>query len=174
MRPPGAVEKFEVPVDDLAVPAEAERETARHLVEEEGALPVLARRALDRATGQRGHVDLGLQAGDADVRRPRGAGGQDRLLHQEDVGVELHALVAGLDEIDHAVERDRPPVGQLGVDDHHVVELEVLALLDGHPELERHRVLGAEHPSHAHRAASARDFWSRRRIQAGSPIRCLR
>ena len=169
-----AVEEFQVPVDDLTVAAQPEREASGHLIEEEGALAVIPCRALHRAARQRWHVDLGLQASDADVRGPRRAGRQDRLLHQKDVGVELHALVPGFHDIDHAVQGDRLTVGQLGADDHDVVQLEVLALLDGNPELQRHRVLGAEDPSNAHRMASAREVRSRRRIQAGSPSRCRR
>ena len=94
--------------------------------------------------GQRRHEDLGLDPGHLHVGGVGHRGRHHALLDQEHVGVERGAFVARPHQVDHAVEADRAAVGQGGLDQHHVVELEELAVGDAHPELEGHRVEGAE------------------------------
>ena len=72
---------------------------------------------------------------------------QDARLDEEHVGVEPGPFMAGAHEVDDAVEAHLAAVGQRGHDLDHVVELEVLAGVHRHPELERHRVLRAEDTS---------------------------
>src|SRR5262249_13844908 len=143
---------------------------------EESALAIVPHRALAGPTWKRWHVDLGLEAGDADLRHPGRTYRGHRVLDQEHVGAELHALVASFYHIDHPAERHPPPArqAQLRPNDDDIVELEVLAFLDRDPELESHGVLGTENSSNAHEAASAREVRSNRRIHAGSPSPCRR
>ena len=172
-----AVEEVEVGEDGLAVAREADRELALHPVEEERLVAAQAARPAHLLPRQRRHEDLGLDARHLDVRGLRDDRGQHALFDQEHVGVEARALVAGAHDVHDAVEPDLRRVGQRGRDLDHVVELQVLARLHRHPELERHRVLRAEHA--ADRGAHAfTSLWSwasiARLTTVGSPRRCLR
>ena len=163
-----AVEEVEVGVDRLAVAGEADGQAPLHAVEEEGLVAVDSRRALHLLAGARGHEDLGLHAGHLHVGRVGHRGGHHPVFDEKHIGVELGPFVACPHQVDDAVEADGAAVGQGRLDQHHVIELEVLALGDAHPELERHRVEGAEDAAHgvAHAVAS----WCRRSSMARRTI----
>ena len=115
-----------------------------HLVELQGAGPVVARRLAHRRAGQRRDEDLRLDPGGHDLGGLGDLGRQHAVLDQEDVAVELRPLVAGPDLFDHAEHLDPLAVGEDAVGGDHVVELQVLVVGDGHPVLERGCVLGAD------------------------------
>ena len=169
-----AVEEVEVGVDGLAVAGEADGQAPLHAVEEEGLVAVDPGGALHLLAGAGRDEHLGLHPGDLHVGRVGHRGGHHAVFDEEDIGVELGAFVARAHQVDDAVEADGAAVGQGRLDQHHVVELEVLALGHAHPELEGHRVEGAEDAAHggAHAVAS----WCSRRSMArrtiwGSPRR---
>ena len=143
----GAVEEVEVRVDGLAVAREADRHLALHAVEEERLVAPQAHRAPHGLARPGRHEDLRLDARDAHVGGLRHRRRQDARLDEEHVGVEPGPFMAGPHEVDDAVEAHLAAVGQRGHDLDHVVELEVLAGVHRHPELERHRVLRAEDTS---------------------------
>ena len=98
--------------------------------------------------------------------------GKHPVFDQEHVRVELGPFVARTNDVDHAEEANDAPVGQRGLDHDHVVELDVLALGDTHPELEGHGVERAQDAAHglAHADTSRRSQASMaRRIRSGSP-----
>ena len=80
-----------------------------------------------------------------DLARP--AAGSTPSAIEEHVGVEARALVPGPDLRHDAGDRDRLAAGQRPRAHHDVVELQVLALAQRHPELQRRGVLGADDPA---------------------------
>ena len=145
MRAPGAVEEVEVQHDPLPVAGQAGRQLTVHLVEEQGLVPVGAGRLDDGLAGQRRDEHLGFEPGGQHLRRLRHLGGQHAVLDQEHVRVEPRALVARTDLADEAVDPHRLTARRGAFERDDVVELEEAVRRDGDPELERGRVLGAEH-----------------------------
>jgi hypothetical protein len=150
-----AVEEVEVREDRLAVAREADGQAALHLVEEQSLIAVDARGPRYLLAGPRRDEDLGLDPRDPDVRGLGHGRGKHSLFDQEHVGVELGALVAGTDHVDHAEEPDDAAVGQRGLDHDHVVELDVLPLGHPQPEVEGHRIDRAQDTTHCHTHADA-------------------
>jgi hypothetical protein len=88
--------------------------------------------------------NLGLDAGDRDVRGRGDTQGQNAFGLQEDVGVEAGTLVASSHHVDDAVEGHVAAAGDFRDDRDDVVELEVGIVRDADPEVEWMRVVPAE------------------------------
>ena len=153
MGAPGAVQKLDVGVDDLAVARQAHRDPPLHSVEEQGLVAILAG-GLAHHLARYGHdVDLGLEARGQNLGGLGDLGRQHTVLDQEDIAVEAGALVPGAQVGDHPVD----PHGfalprKLPFEHQHVVELEEGSLLDRHPEFERGRRIGADDPANRWRS----------------------
>ncbi len=147
--PRRAVEEVEVGVQRTAVTAETDRQLARHAVEVEGLVALLARGPAHLGARAGRYEDLGLDARGQHLGRLDRAGRQDAVFDEEDVRVEAGAFVPGTDLGHDAGQPDRLVVRrELPVADHDVVELEILVGRDRHPVRERGGVVGAQHPPH--------------------------
>ncbi len=144
----GPVQEVDVEVDRLAVARQAGRQAPGHAVEVERLVAVPAARPLGRPAGQRRDEHLGFEPGGHDERRLGRLGRQDAALDEEGVRIEREALVSGADLLDDPADPDHADAGDLGLEDHRVVELEVRAGPHADPELERGRVLRPEHQPH--------------------------
>src|SRR5207302_3285578 len=98
----------------------------------------------------RRHEDFRFEAGRLDQRRLADLGRQAARLDQFDVAVEPCSLVASAHLGHDAEDPHLAAIGQRPLCGDDIVELEVAttAIADPHPELERGRVLGADHPAH--------------------------
>ena len=97
MRASGAVDELQVGEQGLLVVTQADRHLLAHAVEEQGLVALGTLRDADAAARQGRHEDLRLEAGGADRGDLADLRREKLLADQEDVGVELRALVAGRD-----------------------------------------------------------------------------
>ena len=149
MRAARAVDELDVRVQRQTVAPEADRHALLHLVEVEGEVALLTGGARHRGAGQGRHVHLGLDTRGHHLRGLDPLRGQDAVFDQEDVGVEARAFVTGAHLGDDPRQAHRPVAARNRAFAHdHVVELQVLIGRERDPEVERRRVVGAEHPAH--------------------------
>jgi hypothetical protein len=100
-----------------------------------------------RQAGHRRNEHLRFEPRGDDFRGDRRIGRQHAAVDEENVAVELRALVAGANVLHDAGDADDSATGNVGVDDDRVVELQIGIGFDAHPERERRGILGAEdHP----------------------------
>ena len=151
----GAVEELEVEVEGLVVAGQPGGQQLAHLREQQGVVALGAGRLAHLLARQRRHEDLGLEPGGQHLGGLADLGGQHAVGDEEDVAVEPGALVRGPHLRDDARDAQRLAVGQHAVDHHDVVELQVGALADPDPELERGGRLGADDPARDRRPGPA-------------------
>jgi hypothetical protein len=142
------IEKLRVEIERLAVAAGADRDALVHPVEVEGGVPLVAGGPVDKSSGGRRDVHLGLDPGGGDLGRLLDLRGQRTFGDREHVGLEFGALVPSADLGDDAGDRDRLPTRHIAMGDDDVVELQIGPGCHGHPELQRRRVRRAQHTPH--------------------------
>ena len=171
----GAVEELEVQVEGLVVTRQAGGQQLAHLREQQGLVALGPRGLAHLLARQRRNEDLGLEAGGEHLRGLADLGGQHAVGHEEHVAVEAGALVGGPHLRHDARDAQRLPVGQHPVDHDDVVELQVRALADPHPELERRGRLGADDPARdgGRGGLAGGTFHADRRYPAGVTARAM-
>ena len=140
-----AVDEVEVEDDRLAVAREPGGQPALDGGEVERLVALGVDGPPHLGPRQRRHERLRHDAGHLDLGRLGDLGGEDAVGDQEDVAVEAGAFVARPHLADDAVDRHLLAGRQDAVGGDDVVELQVPAGRHGHPELERRRLVGAEH-----------------------------
>jgi hypothetical protein len=143
-----AVEEVEVDVHGELVAPDAHRERTPHLVDVERLLAFLAGRALDRLAGVGGDPHLGVDPRHLHLRAPNLGGRHDAELGDA-MGVALVArpLVDRFGLRDDAVRAHLAGLRHLGANDHQVVELQEVVVVEHHAEGTRRRMLGTEDPT---------------------------
>src|SRR5205823_1882388 len=114
-------------------------------IEVEGALEILAVHELSPVARVWGNEHFGYDARHLHVRGVRDLDGERASGRTKGIGVELRALVPLAYLVHDAEEADGLPVGHSRIDDDMIIELEVAALFDAHPELEG---CGVHRPEH--------------------------
>jgi hypothetical protein len=147
VRAAGTVEELEVHVHRYAVPAQPDRHLAVHPIEVQRPAALLPGGPRHRRARARRNVELRLHPGRGDLGRLLHVRRQHPVLDQEHVRGELRPLVPSPHLGDHTGGRHRPHARHRPRGHHDVIQLQVGLPVQGDPELQRGRVLGAEHPT---------------------------
>ena len=149
MRTAGSIDEIHVDVNGLAVTTGTDRKPAVHLIEVQRPGALIACGPAHGLTRSRRDIELGVNAGGRNLGDLLDRGRQDTVCYQEDIAAETGSLVPRADLSDHPGGGDRPAARYITNRDHHVVELQVGALVKGDGKLQRGRVLGpGDQPDH--------------------------
>ena len=169
-----AVEEVEVDENRQPVTGQSHRKGPAHLVRVQRLVASFTGGPFDQAARIRRHPQLGIDPRHRHAGRPHGCP-RHRTLFGDAKGVRLEgrSFVDRLDLGDDAVGVDLPPTRHLGLDYDQVVELQVVILTDGDPELAGRSVLASQYPPHCiGHAAAPIAFLSARSTSPASPNPC--
>ena len=171
-----AVEEVEVDEYGQPIAGEPHRKRPTHLVRVQRFVASFTGGSFDEAARIRRNPQLGIDPRHLDLGRPHGCP-RHRPLFGDAKGVRLEGrtFVDRLDLGDDAVGVDLPLTRNLGFDNDQVVQLQVVIVADGDPELARRSVLAPQNPPYrvGHAAAPIAALKARKTSPA-SPNPCRR